>query len=173
MEAYPGRAVRRRAQCGVNKVGLGGHTCQRVERPFAMPGPASFADPGAILVMAVRAAGAQLARELSPWVERRGQGEVGLRAGEGCCLRRLPPPAESAVQVGLLLWSCFHFPPRSMAPALEFGSHACASASLQDLSSSRRLHSGAVHEGNGIGLRLLQHYYYYYYFFQMQASLMV
>lgn len=165
MEAYPGRAVRRRAQCGVNKVGSGGHTCQRVERPFAMPSPASFADPGAILVMAVRAAGAELARELSPWVERSGHGEVELRACEGCCLRRLSSPAERVVRVRLLL--CRAFPPRSVAPALEFGSHACASASLQDLSSSRRLHSGAVHEGDGICLRLLQHYY-----FHMQALLM-
>lgn len=69
-------------------------------------------------------------------------------------------PASCAVVV-------FAFPPRSVAPALEFGSHACASASLQDLSSSRRLHSGAVHEGDGICLLLLQHYY-----FHLQALLM-
>lgn len=60
------------------RLGRGGHTGKRVERPFAMAQAAWFADPGAILVMAVRAAGPDLAHELSPWV-RYGSAKAAVR----------------------------------------------------------------------------------------------
>lgn len=124
-----------------------------------MPSPAWFADPGAILVMAVRAAGQDLACELSPWVRDFATAtwsrlaffaQSSVRAGEG--IRRATGATRDCSAKSLSSSFCSAsraWPQRYSLDRMH--------VHRPDCSSFRSLHSGAVHEVDGICL-LKQHY---------------